>query len=160
MITIDESLVLAISFLIFCFVFLPPIYKAVAKILDEKISKISSSFSEALSRREYLFKMLRKAKRVLSNATHESDLYLKNLRKNNEILGDKAYSEYFTACEKKNKNTVLQLQNSGNQQITDLYHDMLSKSASCVEYYIYNHRKSFPKDIEIAKKLLDTSTSK
>ena len=151
---IDETFILALSFLLFCVLVARPVYSSIILLLNNKIKIIADRIEIVAKSKENAFQELKKIKKVFSNTKKENIDRLKEFEIVIENSNQKEYNNLLLILDRNYNDSLNIVMSERDQKILGIYDTLVDNSASILKEYISKNRSNLPSDIMIAKSLL------
>jgi F-type H+-transporting ATPase subunit b len=151
---VDETFILALSFLLFCILVAKPVCNNIALFLNNKILFITDKIRLAAKSKESAFQELKKIKKIFSNIKKENIDRIKEFEMVVEDLNQKEYNNLLLTLERNYNNNLNMVRSERDQKTLGIYDALINNSANILQEYISNNRSDLPSDVMIAKSLL------
>ena len=151
---IDETFILALSFLLFCILVAKPVCSNVISFLNNKIMIITDRIRLAAKSKENAFQELKKIKKFFSNTKKENIDRIKEFEMLVENLNQKEYNNLLLMLERNYNDSLNIVVSERDKKIFEIYDSLVNNSANILQEYILKNRSNLPSDVMIAKSLL------
>jgi F0F1-type ATP synthase membrane subunit b/b' len=151
---LDETFILALSFLLFCILVAKPLYSNIVLFLNDKIKIIIEKITLANKSKEAAFQELKKFKKLFLNTKKENIDRIKEFKIITQSSNEKAYNNLLLTLERNYKDNLNIVESERNQKALGIYDNLVTNSSNILQKYILKNRSELPSDVMIAKSLL------